>query len=144
MSWQLQEAKQRFSELVRLVLQLDLPRLAGYRAHGGLLGSGPVSPSELLQIAGMSGIGLLLGGLAARGLVLLAALPAGAVIEPSLSGASSSAACWAAMAAPPPPSAGVAAAAAPMTSFFLFTLPPFVLPCVPMLPPVVKKPMRGR
>ena len=54
MSWQLQEAKQRFSELVRLVLQLDLPRLAGYRAHGGLLGSGPVSPSELLEIPDIS------------------------------------------------------------------------------------------
>ncbi len=51
-----------------LVLQLDLPRRAGYRAQGGLLGSGPVYPGEILKAPGLSGLGLLFGGLAARGL----------------------------------------------------------------------------
>ncbi len=38
-----------------LVLQLDLPRLDGYRAQGGLLDSSPVYPDEWPKVPGLSG-----------------------------------------------------------------------------------------
>jgi hypothetical protein len=51
-----------------LVLQLDLPHRAVDRDQGGLLGRCPVYPGEILKAPGLSGLGLLFGGLAARGL----------------------------------------------------------------------------